>query len=337
MLGGPSSPGVITMTTTTPVRNQLTDRYVAAVLAGIPEEQRTNVEQPLRASIHQAVEVRTADGSTAEEAEKAALTALGDPMRVAAGYTGRPLHLIGPAVYPDYVRLLRLLLMIVVPIVGVVVGAVTAVSGATVWNVLLTGFGTAFTVGVQLAFWVTVVFAVVDRRVTASGNPLSMWDLDDLPEPRNDRITLGGTVASVAGLAVLIWLLLWQPGYQETFDPGGASIPVLDPSLSQFWIPFLVIVLLGSITLEIVTYLKGRWTPLMAGINTVLSLAFAIPAVWLLVTDRLFNAAFVEAITVNEVAWLADGLPTLLAWLIAVVTVIDIVDGWRRALRSRIP
>lgn len=44
------------------------------------------------------------------------LTELGDPMRLAAGYTGRPLHLIGPAVYPDWLRLVKLLLGIIVPL-----------------------------------------------------------------------------------------------------------------------------------------------------------------------------------------------------------------------------
>ena len=38
---------------------------------------------------------------TRAEAELAALTELGDPVRLAAGYTDRPLHLIGPGVYPS--------------------------------------------------------------------------------------------------------------------------------------------------------------------------------------------------------------------------------------------
>jgi hypothetical protein len=312
----------------------LTDRYVAAVMTGVPENQRPDVTTRLRASIKEAVDARVAGGQTPADAERAVLAERGDPMRVSAQYSGRPLHLIGPALYPDYVRLLRLLLVIVVPIVGVAVGAATAVAGSEPWDVVAAGFGAAFSVGVQVAFWVTVAFAIIERSGSKPHVP-SMWDLDDLPELPDRRISLGGTVGSIAGLGVLIWFLLWQPGYQESFDPGGPSIPILDPALSQFWIPFLVAVLLASIGLEIVTYLKGRWTLPLAAVNTVLSLAFAIPAIWLLQTDQLFNPAFLSAITVDEVATAVDALPTLIVWIIVVVSVVDITEGWWKALRSR--
>ena len=319
------------MTTT---HASLTDRYVTAVLTGVPEDQRTEVEAQLRGTIGEAVDARVAGGEAPANAERAALTELGDPMRVSAGYSGRPLHLIGPAFYPDYVRLLKLLLAIIVPIVGVAVGMATAVAGAEPWDVVAAGFGSAFSVAVQVAFWVTLVFAIIERSGSKPRVP-AMWDLDDLPDLPDRRISLGGTVGSVAGLSVLIWFLLWQPGYQESFDPGGPTIPILDPALSQFWIPFLVAVLLASIALEIVKYLKGHWTLPLAAVNTVLSLAFAIPAIVLLRADQLFNPAFLSAITVDEVAVTVDALPTLIVWIIVIVSVVDITEGWWKALRSR--
>ena len=325
-------PGVSEMSTT---HASLTDRYVAAVLSGVRAEQRAEVEGRLRASIGGAVEARVTGGEAAGDAERAVLTDLGDPMRVSAAYSGRELHLIGPALYPDYVRLLRLLLSIVVPIVGVVVGAASAISGAALWDVVAAGIGAAFSVAVQVAFWVTLVFALIDRRGTPPRTVTSTWDLGDLPQPPSRRITLGSTIGSIAGLAVLVWFLLWQPGYQESFDPGGPSIPILDPSLSQFWIPFLVAVLLASIALEIVKYLTGHWTVLLAAVNTVLSLAFAIPAIWLATTGQLLNPAFLSAITVDEMTALVDGVPTVIVWVIVIVSAIDITEGWWKALRSR--
>jgi hypothetical protein len=319
---------------TTTMHASLTDRYVTAVLDGVRAEQRAQVDADLRRSIEEAVAL-TVDGGTAPgDAERAVLTALGDPMRVSATYSGRELHLIGPNVYPDYIRLLRLLLVIVVPIIGVVVGTASAISGADLWSVIATGFGASLSVGVQLAFWVTVVFAIIDRRGAESRSAASTWDLDDLPEAPNRRISLGGTIGSIAGFAVLAWFLLWQPGYQETFDPGGPSIPILDPTLSEFWIPFLVTVVLASIALEIAKYLKGRWTVLLAAVNTVLNAAFAIPVAWLASTDQLLNPAFLAAITVDEVADLVSGVPTMVAWVIVVVSAIDIGEGWWKALRS---
>lgn len=319
------------MTTT---HASMTDRYVAAVLTGVPRERRPEVEARLRDAIGRDVGARIADGQAADEAERAVLTRLGDPMRVAAGYSGRDLHLIGPAVYPDYIRLLRLLLVVVVPIVAVVVGAVTALSGVDLWQVLTAGIGTAFTVGVQVAFWVTVVFALIDRYGGRTRTDTGMWDLDDLPEPPSRGVSLGGTIASVAGLTLLAWFLIWQPGYQESFDPGGPSIPILDPALDAFWIPFLVTVVLASIVLEIAVYLRGRWTVPLAAVNTVLSLAFAVPVVWLASTDQLLNPVFVSTVTVEGVEAVLSAVPVLIAWLIVVLSVIDIADGWWKALKT---
>ena len=98
------------MTTTT--NASLTDRYVAAALKGVQADQREDVAAELRGSIADAVEVRTSQGESPDTAERAVLLELGGPTRLAAGYSGRPLYLIGPAFYPDYIRLLRLLLLL---------------------------------------------------------------------------------------------------------------------------------------------------------------------------------------------------------------------------------
>lgn len=312
----------------------MTDRYVAAALKGVHDDQRQDVAAELRGSIADAVDARMAQGDAPEAAERAVLVELGDPMRLAAEYTGRPLYLIGPAFYPDYVRLLRLLLSIVVPIVAVVVGAASAIGGDSPWNVLIAAIGSGFSVGVQLAFWVTLVFALIERSGAQPRSTASEWNLDDLPELPDRRIGLGETVASVTGLSLLIWFLLWQPGYQESLDAGGPSIPILDPALSTFWIPALVAVLLASIALELVKYRRGHWTAPLAAVNTVLNLAFAVPALWLISTDQLLNPDFLTAVSIGEFAPLAEQVPTVAAWVIAVVCVIDVAEGWWKALRT---
>lgn len=314
--------------------DSLTDRYVAAALVGVHDDQRADVAAELRVSIADAIDARTQDGDADDAAERAVLTELGDPTRLAAEYSGRPLYLIGPAFYPDYHRLLRLLLSIVVPIVALVVGAATVLAGSSVWQVMLSALGTAFSVGVQLAFWVTLVFALIERSGARPRARSSDWSLDDLPAVSNRRIGLGETVGTIAGLSLLIWFLVWQPGYRETLDSVSPSIPVLSPDLSPFWIPFIVAVLLGSIALEIAKYRKGHWTVPLAAVNTVLSLAFAVPAIWLLSTDRLLNPEFVSSVTAGEFASVLDLALVSITWLIAIVSVFDIAEGWWKALRT---
>ena len=327
------------MTTTT----FLTDRYLAAVLKEVPADQREGVAVRLRQKIDSSVLERMARGEDPGTAEQRVLRELGDPMRVAASYSGRSLSLIGPTFYPEYIRLLKLLISIVVPIVTVVVGFATALSGESLWNVILSAVGSGFMVGIQIAFWVTLVFAVIDRRTTdrtfatASVNsPItSDWDLDDLPEVTVNRISLGDTLASITGLSLVALFLLWQPTYQESFDPGGPSIPILNPELSTSWIPALTIILLASITLEIIKYRTGKWTILLAAANSLLSLTFAFSAIYLIVSDQLLNSEFTSIVTAGEFGNFVDLVPTLIAWVIAVVTVFDVTEGWWKAVRGR--
>jgi len=96
----------------------LTDRYVSAALRSIPEQKRADIDRELRASIDDAIDTRVDAGEPQKEAEYAVLTDFGDPARLAAGYADRPLYLIGPALFLDWWRLLKVLLAIVVPIAG---------------------------------------------------------------------------------------------------------------------------------------------------------------------------------------------------------------------------
>lgn len=317
----------------------LSDRYLNAVVRGVRQEDRMGVAESVSQSIETAVRERVSRGEAPDDAERRVLREMGDPLGVAAAASGRSLVLIGPRLYPGYIRLLKLLLSIVVPIVTVVVGVTTALAGADLWNVLLSALGTGFNVGVQLSFWVTLVFAVIERRGTSAMSLTDEWDVEDLPDLPDARIGLGDTLSSITGLALLTVLLLWQPGYQESWEPGGDSTPILDPGLSAAWIPALVIVLLASITVEIVKFNVGRWTVPLAAINTVLSLAFAVPVLYLIATDQLLNPEFVTVLVENGWSSLPDLILTLAGWVIAAVCVFDIAEGWWKALvseRSRI-
>ena len=106
-----------------------------------------------------------------EAAERAALAELGDPDALAAQYTDTTRFLIGPRLYPEWERLLLLLLPIVVPIAGIAVGAVGWVSGKPVGEAIVSGLGVAFNVAVQLTFWFTLVFAIAERTGSRRSRP----------------------------------------------------------------------------------------------------------------------------------------------------------------------
>lgn len=311
----------------------LTDRYVWGVLRAVPEAQRRDLEPEIRALVADAVEVRTADGADDAVAERAALVELGDPDQLAARYTGRSLALIGPAVYPEWRRVLGVIVPIVAPIAGIASGAAQYLLGeATLASSIIAGIGTAFMVGVQVAFWVTVVFAFLER----TGQPVrgEPWTPDALPEvPTRASLGLAEVALSLVALGLAIGALIWQQVAQPiTID--GTSYPLFDPALWSFWLPWFLAILALEIVFTLVRWKRGGWTMPLAVINLGLNVAFAVPAVYLLQNDLLLDPGLVAAIDAQTGgAWLG---PTMaIGALVAVIVAAwDTFDGFLQARRN---
>jgi hypothetical protein len=319
---------------------ELTERYLAAALRGIPERQRADVERELRSSIADAVEDRASSGQERGTAEREVLNGLGDPTRLAAGIAGRPLHLIGPDLFVEYRQLLVMLLSIVMPIVGIVQLGVAIASGETFIGALLAGAAGAWTVGVHLFFWITIVFAAMERFdamrdaregiAAASGT----WNVDRLPALPKDRVTASETVGEVLTTILTIGGILFLNSVAWFSDEAGEIITLFNPDLWSLWMPLFIVVFAGLAVVQVLAFLVGRWTiPLAVG-YTVLDLAFAVPVIVLALSGSLINPAFAEALGWPPLAE-GDG-PVMIA--VAVVTALvtgwEIIDAFRRARRA---
>ena len=319
---------------------QLTERYLAAAMRGIPDAQRTDVERELRSSIADALEDRVSAGEERAAAEKAVLEGLGDPVRLAAGISGRPLYLIGPDLFVQYRQLLVLLLSIVMPIVGIVQVVVAISGGADLIGALMAGVGGAWTVGLHIFFWVTITFAAVERvdavrdaRDEISG-AVGQWTVDQLPALPSARISASDLVGEVLSTALGIGGLLYLNSVVWFTDAAGDPIPLFNPDLWSLLIPTLVALLAAIGGLQIVVFLVGRWTMPLAAANAVLQLAFSVPVVALALTGSLINPSFADALGWPQLAD-ARGLVMLgLAAAAVLVTAWDIYDGFRRARRA---
>ena len=318
----------------------LTDRYVSATVRDLDTDQRAEVERELRATIADMIDGRLDAGAPSRpEAEREVLAELGDPVRLAAGYSGRPLYLIGPRVYPQWRRVISVLLSTLVPLVA----AVNLVVRLFVDDVAADGIGpsvvSALWVGLMVAVnvlvWVTVVFALAERgRVDGVEQE---WTPDQLPEDAGSgRVGLGETVSSVAFLAVAALAIVWQ----QTSSPvvsAGSSVPVLDPDLWAGPLPWLLLVLVAQAVVAVVAYRRGRWSTGLAVANVLLDLAVAVPVLVLLRTGRLFDDAFVDVLVAG--GWAdaerdltvatAVGLLVVLGW-----SVVETVRNLRRSAQA---
>lgn len=316
---------------------QLTERYLAAAMRGIPEAQRTDVERELRSSIADALEDRVSAGEDRVAAEKAVLEGLGDPVRLAAGIAGRPLHLIGPDLFIQYRQLLVMLLTIVMPIVGIVQAAIALSGGDSYAGALIAGVGGAWTVGIHIFFWVTITFALIERvdamrdaREEITG-VAGRWTVDRLPALPSGGISASDAVGEVLSAALGIGGLLFLNGAAWFTDAAGDPIPLLNPDLWSLFVPTLVALLAAIGGLQIVVFLVGRWTMPLAAANAVLQVTFSLPVIVLALTGSLLNPDFADAL-----GWppLADARgPVMLAVAAGafLVTAWDIYDGFKRA------
>lgn len=309
----------------------LPERYIAATVKYLPHELHTEVRPELEASIADAIEARVEQGEDRESAERAVLTELGDPAVLAAGYTDRPLQLIGPRYYLMWWSLLKRLLAIVPAAVFAVSVLAHTLASGDIGTVLGESIVTTISAALHVCFWVTLVFAIMERSDTDTG---LTWDIDQLPEPREDHPARANLIASLVFLGLVLVALVWDqvPGFIRLDDQ---PVAILN---AELW-PWTMLGLLALIALEIgfaiVLYIRRRWTVTLAIVNTALAVLFFAWIITLLTDGTLFSAEFVELWSENNIN--ADSLYTLaviFGFGVAVICVWDIIDGWVKTYRQ---
>ncbi|MEV4348676.1 permease prefix domain 1-containing protein [Actinoplanes sp. NPDC049596] len=305
----------------------LVDRYVYTALRRIPEQQRSDIDRELRASIDDAVDARVESGEPLDTAVENALLELGDPDKLADSYADRPNFLIGPELYGVWRRFMLMLFTTVLPIVVVA----TSIGGffaddVNIGAIIGNAIGTALTVGVHLAFWTTATFAVIERtglgRDELRGGP---WTPKDLPKYEPRAVSLGQVVTYVVWPVILIAAIILQ---RFTFT----DVPVLDPGGWSFWWP-LVIALIALKALWAVWLYRTGWTRPVLIVNALIAVAVGAVTTYLLASDNFFNPAF---------DWITDNNTDLLDWITPAVivatiagTLWDILETTIRGERAR--
>ena len=324
---------------TAKITTDLTDRYVWAVVRSLPEDQRDEVGRELRASIEDAVETRLEAGETQKDAEVNALQELGDPSRLAGQYADRPAWLIGPKYYYDWMRLLKILFAIVLPITFVALFIINFIAGG-VGQAFGGAFSVSFSVAVHLAFWPTAIFALIERY--GKGDEIPHWTVDYLPQLPDEQkrsgkgmsqtSPIGEFIGTFVFLGFFAGALIWQQFNSVFEDAAGNPVPVLDPALWSFWLPYVLVLIALELLFAVALYAVRRWTWPLAIVHIPLTLAFAIPAVWLFVTHRVWNAEFVDQLGVRgDAILLADNIT---AAVIVVVSLAGLADGIVKAARA---
>lgn len=306
----------------------LTDRYVWAVVRLLPEDHRAETDLEVRSLVADMIDdrrgARPDEGDDLEQVERGVLVELGDPNLLAARYLEKPRALISQEHFPEYRRVLKLVMTIAVPLVTALSALGAAFSGdATVGTVVGGAFSAAFNTAIQVAFWVTLVYAFADRWKT--DHPWTPDDLPDVPyagEPPGIGDTVFGIVVTVLAAVAMVWQHVSPP----LDDRDGVGVPVLHPDLwggpGQ-----LLLTLLGiSLVVQALVLAKRRWTDRLAVANVVTNTAFLAVVAWAAFGERLVNTRFLEVLA-ERADW--EQVPTVNPWI--PVVVVAVIEAWDSA------
>ncbi|HLR86195.1 MAG TPA: hypothetical protein VK059_14665 [Nocardioidaceae bacterium] len=304
----------------------LTDRYVAEVVRRIPADQREDVAVELNATIADTVDAHESEDRAS--AERAVIADLGDPIRLAARYADRPLSLIGPALYPAYIRLLAMILWTVVPIVTAIAVIADVVENDDIGAAIGTGIGALFTVASQIFVWLTLIFAFLDR-FRAGDDVDEPWTPDHLPHRRQSDRPSAGASATVVWNIALLALILWQYSAEPYRGDGDTRLAVLDPELWSGWIWPVLAGLAAIAVIEVIRIRRGSWSMPLAAWYAGAEALVSLPLAWLLYEQRLLNPDFVAAIGTDQVA--ADSWWSAAALVVLGIGIVEVSKRFRDA------
>ncbi|KIL50984.1 hypothetical protein [Jeotgalibacillus campisalis] len=288
---------------------KLIDLYVYEVTRRLP----LKIREDIALELHSSIQDMLSEDSTEEEI-KEQLTKLGDPAKLAHNFTGRPTFLIGPAFYEHYLSILKLSLIMTLAVVLVtqIIFSLTSISGEidpgslllqTLFNVV----GQSFMVGAQLFFWMTIVFAFIEKSgVIPDSSPQSgarsRWSPDDLTHvhtlPKKKRITKSKVIWNLIWTAVLAGLYFNASHLIAVFERVGigfkSSIPVFNEEVLLYFWPFVILLIAIEAALAVYKWVLGQWTQHLALLNMARNGIFL--AFFAAVASRpaLFNPAFIS-------------------------------------------
>jgi uncharacterized membrane protein (Fun14 family) len=328
--------------------NELIERYVAAALEPVPEKQRAEVRAEIQGAISEMVDQRIEAGEPEDAAVRAALTELGDPASLAKSYSDGQQYLIGPGWYPTYIKALKVVSSVVLPIVAVVTmletlgedgGGMTDAIGGAVESVIWAA--------AMVLLWTTVGFVIAERveGPRGLGQRDRTWSVGDLPAAMGPRqITLKDVAPSLIALVAFGALAILQSSRDVGFFVRGDfadsydHLPAINPDLGAGWAIGFFALLALSMVVEVVKYMVGSWTrPVVLAVAAEAVLWIAYVGI-LARSEAIFNPELAQRIEdVDADWWVAGGTANSIAAVIVIaVSLWDIWEAWQGHRKYRL-
>ena len=255
---------------------ELLDRYLQAVKKHLPWQRQEDIVAELRANLESQLDEKQAElGRPLTPAEAEAwIGQLGSPVQMAAHYQPQQ-YLIGPAIYPVYLYVLRLSSMWAI-VIYLIVSTITIVVASPNAQAFADAAMRLPLILVEVAAWITLAFAALEfiaarypEKCPSIAGFHAKWSPSNLP-PLEPSVAAGKKRRSYAhavtevifGFIFLIWLLLVPRYPYLMFGPGAAILHASPYRIAPIWITvYWWIVGLNAIQLawNCIDLLRGAW------------------------------------------------------------------------------
>lgn len=331
----------------------LIEVYVYEVTRRLPEKTRDDIALELQSTIEDMLPEHFS-----EEEVKEVLQTLGNPSELAAKYRDTPMYLIGPKVYDTYMNVMKLVVpwaILIAILVPMVESILLTSEGEHLLSVVGNAFGvilaSVFSVLIQVFFWITLVFFIIDRKVM-SKDDLSLltgvqkWTPEALKNvpiiPKRKAIKLSEVLFGI--ILPVLWLVLYFNaerfvGVYRSMDGNGLRmvLPVFNQSVLLSYWPIVLLFAILQICITIYKFNEKIWTRKLAITNAVFHIFSMGVMIFIVSNPALINEEVVPYMA-NLLEFDNPSIDNFIFWAkwtvvitIIVTTTIEVVDSFRKA------
>lgn len=331
------------------MQNDLVVRYIYAVTRYLPQKTRSDVEKELDSLISDMLEERCSGRIPTEADIKAVLTELGTPEELAAKYSGdENKALISGA----YLLLYRRIVRLVLPIAAAAIAFAGLLASFLEWNPGPGSFqfagetlgkiiGGAFTGAFQVFGFITIIFAILERKKVSLKTEDMFSNLPPVPAGHaqiKPHEPILGIMWAILGAVLLIGF----PQIIGAWFSDTGWIPVFNSEVFRTFWPLILLWAILSVAKETVTLIEGQYTFRLAVVTAIVNILnmATFPIVFL--NQNLVNpdftariAQFFQSEGLQLISWPILNFNVLVVCVVLFALVLDTIVTSAKAIGHR--
>ena len=331
------------------MKQDLRERYVYDVTRRLPESMREEVAKELRANMDD-----MSPESPSEDDLVRVMKTLGHPRNLANEYRGTKRYLIAPEWMDDYLRVLKVVLIVfcTISLVFGLIENLQSPEAESAFLVVLEVFGKTLSGVIDSAFRAFGIVTLIFAAINLAGQKCKdqeKWDpkhdLPQIPEAHVIKINRAGAVAelivgSIFGV-IWIWLLYHHSQYLGWWESGVMLDSLFSDTFVQTIMPLYLVSFVLGLTVSAAKLGFGEWNPIIAALHT-LEQVFSIVVMFTFVGQpEIFTPGILQRgaelfeMTSTELAQtIVKGLSGFFIFLSLMIG-IDLVTTWVKAIRGK--